>query len=51
LLVISVGKIAEKAVCRSDNMGLYFECWINKNAPLQTVFFGDFAYWDRPGKV
>jgi len=43
----SLGKIAEKAVCRSvfDNMALYFECRINKNALLQNVFFGDFAHW------
>jgi len=25
-------------------MALYFECRINKNALLQFVFFGDFAY-------
>jgi len=32
----SVGKIAEKAVCRRvfDNIARYFECRINKNAPL-----------------
>jgi len=33
-----VGKIAEKAVCRSV-LALYFECRINKNALLQTVFW------------
>jgi len=37
-----VGKIADKAVCRSecifDNIALYYECRINKNALLQTVF-------------
>jgi len=27
-------------------MALYFECSINKNALLQTVFFGDFVHWD-----
>jgi len=38
-----VGKIAEKAVCRSvDNMALYFECLINKNALFQTVFLAVF---------
>jgi len=40
-----VGKIAEKAVCKSvifDNMALYFQCRISKSA-LQTVFFGDFC--------
>jgi len=38
-----VGKIAEKAVCRSVYLT---ECRINKNALLQTVFFfGDFAHW------
>jgi len=48
--VLPVGKITEKAVCRSvllttwhcmctfDNMALYLKCWINKNALLQTVF-------------
>jgi len=41
-----VGNIAEKAVCRSvflecifDNMALYFDCRINQNALLQTVFW------------
>jgi len=35
-----MGKIAEKAVCRSVfNMALYFECSINQNALLQTVFW------------
>jgi len=37
-----MGKIAEKAVCKSiffDNIALYFECRINKNTLLQTVFF------------
>jgi len=37
-----VGKIPEKAVCRSvflTNMALYFGCQINKTALLQTVFF------------
>jgi len=40
---------AEKALCRSvyyDNMTLYFEYRINKNALLRTVFLGDFAHWD-----
>jgi len=27
-------------------MALYFECRINKNTLLLTVFFGDFAHWD-----
>jgi len=34
-------KIAEKAVCNPplfDNMTLYFECRIDKNALFQTVF-------------
>jgi len=38
---IPVGKIAEKAACRGvflNNMALYFEFQINKNALLQTVF-------------
>jgi len=42
-----VGKIAEKAVCRKcifDNIALYFERRIDKNALFQTVF-GDFAHW------
>jgi len=38
-LSFPVGKIAEKAVCRSvHNMALYFQCRINKNALFQTVF-------------
>jgi len=47
-----VDKIAEKAVCSEyifDSMALYFailQCRINKNALLQTVFFGNFAHWD-----
>jgi len=28
---------------RKDNMTLYSECRINKNAFLQTAYFGDFA--------
>jgi len=42
-----MGKFAEKAVGRSvfNNMALYFECRIYKNALLQTVFFGNFAHW------
>jgi len=43
---IPVGKIAEKAVSRSvflTTWHMYFECRINKNSLLQTVFFGDFA--------
>jgi len=42
-----VGKIAEKAVCRSVfyNMAQYFDCRINKNALLQTFFFADFTHW------
>jgi len=32
------GKIAEKAVRRSDSMALYFECRINENALLQPFF-------------
>jgi len=38
----SVGKIAEKSSvqeCIFDNMALYFKYRINKNAPLQTVFW------------
>jgi len=36
--LFSVGKIAEKAVCRSVfYIALYFECRINKKALLQTV--------------
>jgi len=27
-------------------MALYFECQINKNALLRTVFFGDFSHWE-----
>jgi len=41
ILLFSVGKIAEKAVCKSvffDNVALYFECQINKNA-LPRLFF------------
>jgi len=35
-----VGKIAEKAVCRSIcNTALYFECRINKNAFFQLFFW------------
>jgi len=40
-----VGKIPEKAVCRSvfecifDNMALYNECQINKKALFRTVFW------------
>jgi len=30
--------------CIFDNMALYFECRIKKNALLQT--FGDFAHWE-----
>jgi len=37
-----VGKIAEKAVCIFDNIKLYFEYRINKNALPQTVFFRRF---------
>jgi len=36
-----MGKFVEKAVCRSvflTIMALYFECRINKNALLLTVF-------------
>jgi len=46
-----VGKTAEKAVCRSVFLTAWhclahFECRINKNLLLQTVFFfGDFAHW------
>jgi len=29
-------------------MALYFDCRINKNALLHTVFFGDFAHWVIP---
>jgi len=29
-----------------DNMTLYFDCRINKNA-LLCFFFGDFAHWER----
>jgi len=32
-------------------MALYFEYQINKNALLQTAFFGDFAYWDRGRQI
>jgi len=28
-------------------MALYFECRINKNALIHTVFFGDFAHWEH----
>jgi len=36
---IPVGKNAEKVCkCIFDNMARYFECQINKNALLQTVF-------------
>jgi len=47
-----VGKIAENAVCRSVFlMALYFECRINKNALLKTVFFfGDFVHWEHNRK-
>jgi len=31
-----------------DKMALYFDCRINKNALLHTVFFGDFAHWVIP---
>jgi len=34
-----------------DNMALNFECRINKNALLHTVFFGDFAHWSDPEKI
>jgi len=35
-----VGKMAKNAVCRSVFLTtLYFECWINKNAPLRLFFF------------
>jgi len=39
-----MGKIAKKAVCRSvffDNLALYFECRINKNALPSDCCFGD----------
>jgi len=51
-IIIPVGKIAKKEVYRSIfcwQYGMQFECRINKNALLQTVFrlfFGDFAHWD-----
>jgi len=40
-----VGKIAEKAVCGSVFLTLYFECQINKERTPSNCFFGDFAYW------
>jgi len=27
-------------------MALYFQCRTNKNALLQTAFFGNFAHWE-----
>jgi len=41
-----VGKIAEKAVCRSifDNMTLYFECRILQKRTPSYCLFGDFAH-------
>jgi len=42
-----MGKITKKGIF--DNMALYCECRINKNALLQTpsdCFFGDFAHWE-----
>jgi len=44
-----LGKIAEKAVCRSvifDNMALYFECRMNKKHTPSDCFFGDFSHWE-----
>jgi len=43
-----VGKIAEKAVCKSVYFGsiaLYFECRINKNTLLQTAFSPILHHW------
>jgi len=49
-----VGKNRRKSSlkeCIFDNKALYFECQINKNAPLQKrtpsdCSFGDFAHWE-----
>jgi len=58
-----VGKIAEKSslyecsfdnmalYIEFDNMALYIECRINKNAPLQAVFFSDFFHWVLPSDL
>jgi len=41
-----VGKIAEKAVCRS----VFLTIWQQKYAPTD-CFFGDFAHWDPNIKI
>jgi len=46
---IPVGKIAEKAVCRSAFLTTWhciFSAEVTKSAPLQTVFW-HFAHWDE----
>jgi len=41
------GQNRQKKQCIFDNIALYFKCGIDKNALIQTVFFDDFAHWER----
>jgi len=45
-IIIPVGIIADKAVCRSIFLTTYFECRINKKSTPSDCFFDDFAHWD-----
>jgi len=42
-----VGKNAEKAVCRNVFLTIWHCAELTENPLLQTVFFGEFAYWVR----
>jgi len=44
-----VGKIAEKAVCRSV-LTLYFQCKLTKTHSFR-LFFGNFAHWEESEKL